>query len=292
LGRNRVDRRLAAVLASDVAGYRRMRRPCGTIALASIIVFLAVAALAVDAPNSRLSDDVALTKAAISLLAARDTAAVRDRLDPAMGQVSDDTLREMSDLIGGANEPTSVETIWSTETRNLQTGDGNSRILLEYGLTGKWVVVDAVVKTQADSKRFYRLFLTANALPLRELNAFHLFGKGPVQYLFLAGWIAAIVFTAWAITIAFRRLTGWRRWALIALMPLGLTPTVAVNWNTAQVWVLEAINNPTGHVIPIFTLRYPMALFGYTETRIPYLYVSAPLIALGYLIWQRRWSQR
>jgi hypothetical protein len=164
--------------------------------------------------------------------------------------------------------------------------------VLEYGLTGKWVVVDAVVRTQAASKRFTRLYLTVNALPLTEVNAFHLFGKGPVQYLFLAGWIAIIVFTAWAITVAFRRHTGWRRWALIFLMPLGLTPTVAVNWNTAQIWVLEAINNQAGYVIPLFALRYPMALFGYTETRVLYFYVSAPLIALGYLIWHWKWSRR
>jgi hypothetical protein len=252
--------------------------------------FWAVAAPAADAPNSRLADDVALTKATISLLAARDTAAVRDRLDPKMIQVSDETLRQMSDLIG-ANEPISIETIWSTETRNLQTGDGNSRVLLEYGLTGKWVVVDAVIKTEAASKRFIRLYLIVNALPLRELNAFQFFGKGPVQYLFLAGWIAVMVFTAWAVAVAFRGHTGWRRWALIFLMPLGLTPTVAVNWNTAQVWVVEAINNPAGHFIPIFALRYPMALFSYTETGAPYLYVSAPLITLGYLIWHRRRSQ-
>ena len=270
---------------------RRMRRICGTIAPASIMVFWAVAALAADAPNSRLSDDIALTKATVSLLAAKDTAAVRDRFDPAVGQVSDNTLRQMSDLIG-ASEPNSIETIWSTEMHNFQTGDGNSRIVLEYGFSGKWVVVDAGIKTEGASKRFYRFFLTANALPLSELNAFHLFGKGPVQYLFLAAWIAAIVFTAGAIIIAFRRHTGWRRWALIALMPLGLTPTVAVNWNTAQVWVLEAISNSAGQFIPIFAGRYPMALFAYTETRVPYLYVSAPLIALGYLIWQRRWSQR
>jgi hypothetical protein len=270
---------------------RRMRRMCGTIAAASIMVIFTVAALAVDAPDSRLSDDVALTKATVSLLAAKDTAAVRDRFDPAAGQVSDDTLRQMSDLIG-ASEPNSIETIWSTETRNLQTGDGNSRILLEYGLSGKWVVVDAGIKTEGASKRFYRFLFTTNALPLSELNAFHLFGKGPVQYLFLAGWIAAILFTAWAIIIAFRRHTGWRRWALIALMPLGLTPTVAVNWNTAQMWVLEAINNPAGQVIPLFAIRYPMALFAHTETLVPYLYISAPLIALGYLIWQWRWSPR
>jgi hypothetical protein len=165
LSGDRVDRRLAA----DVAGYSRLRRICGTIAPASIIVFLTVAALAVDAPNSGLSDDVALTKATVSLLAARDIAAVRDWLDPAMGQVSDDTLRQMSNLIG-ASEPTSIEPIWSTETRNLRTGDGNSRIPLEYGLTGKWVVVDAVVKTPGASKRFYRLFLTTNTLPVRRFT--------------------------------------------------------------------------------------------------------------------------
>jgi hypothetical protein len=260
-------------------------------AFASIMVFLAVAVQADDAPNSRLSDDTALTKATIALLAAKDTAAVRDRLDPAMGQVSDDKLRQMSDLIG-ASEPASIETIWSTETHDLQTGDGNSRILLEYGLTGKWLVVDVVVKTRDASKQFARLFLTSNRLPLRELNAFHLFGKGPVQYLFLAAWIATIVLTIWAIVVAFKRHKGLRRGVLIALMPLGLTPTVAVNWNTAQVWVLEAVNNPAGHVIPIFALRYPMALFSRTETLVPYLYISAPLIALGYLIWQWRRSQK
>jgi hypothetical protein len=269
---------------------RRIRRLCGTIAPASIMVVLAVAALADEAPDTRLSDDIALTKATVSSLVARDFAAVRNRLDPTIGQVSDDTLHQMSDLFG-ASAPTSIETISATETHELRTGDGNSRILLEYGLAGKWVVVDAVVKTTAATKRFPRLFFTANVLPLRELNVFHLFGKGPVQYLFLVGWIAAIGFTGWAITIAFRRHTGWRRWALIALMPLGLTPTVAVNWNTAQVWVLEAVTNSVGSFIPIFSLRYPMALFAYTETRAPFLYVSAPLIALGYLIWQRGWNR-
>jgi hypothetical protein len=266
---------------------RRLRRIGGAIAPASIMVFLAVAAPAADAPNARLADDIALTKATIVLLAAKDLAAVRDRLDPVLGPVSDDTMRQMSDVFG-AREPTSIETISASERHALQSGDGGSRIVLEYALTGKWVVVDATVKTEAGSKRFYRLFVTPNGLPLRELNAFYLFGKGPVQYLFLAGWIVAIALTGWAITIAFRRHTGWRRWGLIALMPLGLTPTVAVNWNTAELRVLEAISAPAADAIPIFAFRYPMALVGHTETLVPYLYISAPLIAFGYLIWQWR----
>jgi hypothetical protein len=254
--------------------------------------FCAAAALADDAPGSRLSDDVALTKAAVASLAAKDFKAVRDRFDPAIGQVSDDTLGQMAGLMG-TSEPVAIETIWSTETHNLQTGDGNSRIILEYKLAaGKWVVADAVVKTQGNSKRFTRLYLTANALPLSELNAFHLFGKGTAQYLFLAGWIAVIALTGWAMVLAFRRHVGWRRWALVFLMPLGLTPTVAMNWNTAHTWVLEAVSNAAGFSVPIFALRYPMAMFSRTETLAPYLCISAPLIALGYLVWYFGWLRR
>jgi hypothetical protein len=246
----------------------------------------AVAALAVETPNPRLSDDIALTKATISSLAAKDFAAVRDQLDPKLPKLSDDTLRQMSDLMG-PGKPLSVETVWSTETHNPQNEDGISRVLLEYALAGKWVVADAAVKTEGASKRFVRLYLFPNALPLKELNEFHLYGKGPLQYLFLAAWIAAIVLTGLAIIAAFRRHSGWRRWLFIVAMPFGLTPTVALNWNTAQMWVIEAVGNPAGHIIPVVAARYPMALFSYTEMGTPYLCISAPLFALGYLIWHR-----
>jgi hypothetical protein len=269
---------------------RRARQISRVIAAAFLAAFFAVAAFADDAQDSRLSDDIELTKATVSLLAAKDFAAVRDRLDPAIGQASDEALRKMSELIG-TSEPSAIETISAAERHNLQTGDGTSLILLEYKLTGQWVVVDAAVKTEAGSKRLPRLYLTANTLPLRELNAFHLFGKGALQYSFLAAWIATIALTGWAIIIAFRRHTGWRRWALIGLMPLGLTPTVAVNWNTAQVWVLEATSNSAGYVVPIIAIRYPMALFAHTELGATYFYVAAPLIAIGYLIWQRGWKR-
>jgi len=249
-----------------------------------ILLFLTVPAIAAEAPDARLSDDIALAKATIALLAAKDFTSVRGRLDAGMGPAPDETLDRMSNLFG-AGKPASVETISGTETRNVQTGAGNSRILLEYGVAGKWLVVDVAINTQADSKRFTRLYITANNQPLRELNAFHFYGKGLVQYLFLAGWLTVIALTAFAMLIAFRRHAGWSRWALILSMPTGLTPTVAVNWNTAQIWVIEAVSNSAGEVIPIFAFRYPMAMYGQTEIHVVYLYVSAPLIALGYLFW-------
>ena len=75
-------------------------------------------------------------------------------------------------------------------------------------------------------------------------------------------------------------------------MPLGLTPTVAVNWNTAQIWVIGAVSNSAGEVIPVVGMRYPMALFGFTELGATYFYISAPLIAIGYLVWRFRSSRK
>jgi hypothetical protein len=65
-------------------------------------------------------------------------------------------------------------------------------------------------------------------------------------------------------------------------MQLRLTPTVALNWNTAQAFVLEAFSNPVGYSIPIFAIRYP--ILGNTETGALCLYISAPLVAIAYLI--------
>src|SRR6185436_6773146 len=122
-------------------------------------------------------------------------------------------------------------------------GDGTSRILLEYGLAGRWSVVDAAVRTESGAKRLVQLYITTNNQSLRELNAFHFFGKGPVQYIALAGWLVVIALTAFAMMLAFKRHTGWRRWALIAAMPLGLTPTLAINWSSAHIWLIEATSN-------------------------------------------------
>ncbi len=250
----------------------------------TIVLLWAAASFAARAQDARITEDIALTKATISLLAAKNFAAIRDRLDATIGNPSDDMLGRMSGLLG-TGEASSIETIGANERHSIETGNGSSHILLEYGWTGKWIVVDAVVKTEGGSKRFTRLYLTANHLPLKELNAFHLVGKGPVQYLFLAGWLATIGLTGLAMIVAFRRHSGWRRWAFIAAMPAGLTPSLAVNWNTGQLWVLEAISNSAGQVIPVIAFRYPMVLYGTTETFMPYLYISAPLFAFGYLLW-------
>ena len=60
---------------------------------------------------------------------------------------------------------------------------------------------------------------------------------------------------------------------------------LAVNWNTAAISVLEAQTRNGVSFVPFFAARYPMAWLGYNEMLVPLVYVSAPLIAFGYLIW-------
>jgi hypothetical protein len=246
-------------------------------------------AIAEEAPNGRLSDDLALARSTISLLQTGDLTTVRGRFDPwVLGAGADDSLRRMSDALGH-DEPTSMHVVSAKETHDVQSGDGSSRLLLEYQFGNKWIVADATVKTVGADKRLTGLHFTVNALPLSELNAFRLVGKGPSQYLFLLSWLLTIALTGWAMYLALRRQSGWRRWLLVAMMPLGLTPAVAMNWNSAQIFILdEAFTNPAGSITPIFSIRYPMALFGNTETGTPYLYVSAPLLAVAYLVWLRK----
>jgi hypothetical protein len=109
---------------------------------------------------------------------------------------------------------------------------------LEYQIGLRWVVADVVVKTENNIKRVSGLYFSTNSQPLRELSVFHLSGKGFAQYAFLAGWIGIIGLTGWAMVLAFRRHSGWWRWALMIAMPLGLGPAVAMNWNNAAFWIL------------------------------------------------------
>jgi hypothetical protein len=250
----------------------------------------ASSAIAEEVPDARLSDDLALVRSTISLLQTGDFATVRGRFDPwVLGVGADESLRRMSDALGH-DEPTSVRVISAKETHNVQSGDGSSRILLEYQFGSKWIVADAIVKTVGTDKRLIGLNFAVNAVPLSELNAFHLVGKGAAQYLFLLSWLLTIALTGWAMYLAHRRQSGWRRWLLVTMMPLGLTPAMAMNWNSAQIFILEAFGNPAGYITPIFSIRYPMALLGHTETGAPYLYISAPLLAVAYPVWL--WMKR
>jgi hypothetical protein len=257
-------------------------------ALMSILLAYVAPASAADPTDARLIADVAVAKATITLLQSRDFTALHERLDPSIGPLPDDVLARMADPIAG--EAKSVETISSKGRFDLASGNGESQTILEYQIDPHWVVANVVVKTENNIKRVSGLFFSINSQPLRELNVFRLSGKGFAQYAFLAGWIGVIGLTGCAMVLAFRRHSGWRRWALMIVMPLGIGPAAAMNWSNGAFWTLGgAVTNGTASFYPILSVRIPMAwfgMFGGAEFGAPYLYMSAPLIAIVYLIWR------
>jgi len=268
---------------------RRARvRTSFAAALVSFIFGYVAPAFAADPTDARLMADVAVAKATITLLQSRDFTAARDRFHPAIGPLPDDVLARMGDVVAG--ETKSVETISSKGRFDLGPRNSESQTILEYQIGARWVVADVVIKTENDIKRISGLYFSVNSQPLRELNLFQLSGKRFAQYAFLAGWIGVIGLTGCAMVLAFRRHSGWRRWALMIAMPLGLGPAVAVNWSNGAFWMFGGtVTKGAATFVPILSGRFPMAwfgMFGGAEMGAPYLYMSAPLVAIGYLIWR------
>jgi hypothetical protein len=275
-------------------GSLRERRARASLAAAFMSAVFACfsPASAADPTDARLVADVALAKTTITLLQSRDFNAVRERLDPAIGPFSDDVLGRMADVIAG--EIKSIETVSSEGNFNVGNGDRESQTILEYQIGSRWIVADAVIKTENNIERISGLYFSVNNQSLRDSSIFS--GKGFVQYAFLAGWIGIIGLTGYAMVLAFRRHSGWRRWVLMITMPVGVGPAVAMNWTNAAFWTFGGFITKGGTTFyPIFTGRFPMAwfgMFGGTEFHLPYFYISVPLIAIGYLIWRASVQQR
>jgi hypothetical protein len=255
--------------------------------LMSLIFAHVIPIFAADNVDSRLMLDVVMAKETIAILKSRDFTAIRERSYPAIASLSDDVLSRFADTIAG--EAKSVETVSSKGTFDPASGNSESQTVLEYQIGSHWVVADVVVKTENSTKRISGLYFSVNSQPLRELGTFRISGKGYAQYAFLAGWIGVIGLTGCAILLAFRRHSGWRRWALVIAMPIGFGPTVAMNWNNGAFWIWGgSVTNSAVSFYPILGATFPMAWFGMlggTEFGVPVLSTSVPLIAIGYLIW-------
>jgi hypothetical protein len=268
---------------------RRARIRTGFAAALISFVFAYVApAFAADPTDPRLIADVAVAKATITLLQSRDYNAARRQFHANVGPLPDDVLARMADVVAG--EAKSVETISSKGRFDLGPGNSESQTILEYQMGARWVVADVVVKTENNTKRISGLYFSVNGQPLRDLSIFRLSDRGFAEYAFLAAWVGIVSLTGSAMVLAFRRHSGWRRWALTIAMPIGLGPAVAMNLGNGAFWSFGGIvTKGAASFYPILSARLPMAwfgIFGGAEFRAPYLYMSAPLIAIGYLIWR------
>ena len=248
----------------------RISMSLATALVLSTLAYIALA-FAEDPTDARLTADVAVAKETIALLQSRDFTAARRQFHPSTGALSDDALAQMASIVAG--EVKSVETTSSKGRFDLGPGNSESQTILEYQIGSRWLVADVVIKTENNVKRVAGLFFTVNSLPFRELSPFRLSGRGFSEYAFLAGWIGIVGLTGYSMVLAFRRNSGWRRWALMIAMPIGVGPAVALNLSNAAFWVLGG-SETRGAVsfYPVFSARFPMAcfaMFGGSEFGVP-----------------------
>jgi len=273
-------------MASNFRSVRELMKTSLAAALATLVFAYITTAFAADPTDARLVADITMAKATIALLQSRDFIGVRERLHPAIGPLSDDVLGRMSGVVAG--ETLSIETISSKGNFSPGTGNRESQTILEYHIGSRWVVANVVIKTENNVQRVSGLFFSVNNQPLKDSSV--LSGKGFVQYAFLAGWSGIIGLTGYAMILAFRRHSGWRRWVLTIAMPVGLGPAVAMNWSNAAFWTFGgSVTKGAATFYPTFSGRFPMAwfgMFGGADFQTPYFYVSVPLIAIGYLAWR------
>ena len=196
-------------------------------ALASLVFGYMTPAFAADPTDARLVADVTMAKATIALLQLRDFISVRERFHPAIGPLSDEVLGHMSGIVAG--ETQSIETVSSKGSFGPGTGNRESQTILEYHIGSRWVTANVVIKTENNIQRVSGLYFSVNNQSLKDSNI--LSGKGFVQDAFLAGWSGTIGLTGYAMILAFRRHSGWRRWVLTIAMPAGFGPAVAMNWS-------------------------------------------------------------
>lgn len=273
-------------MASNVRNGLELMKTSLAAALASLVFACITPAFAVDPTDARLAADVTWAKATIALLQSRDFIGVRERFDPAIGPVSDDAIGRMSGIVAG--ETQSIETVSSKGKFDPIAGNGESQTVLEYHIGSHWILANAVIKTENNIQRISGLFFSVNNRPLKDSS--FLSGKGFVQYAFLAGWGGIIGLTGYAMILAFRRHSGWRRWVLTIAMPVGVGPAVAMNWSNAAFWTFGgAETRGAATFVPIISGRFPMGwfgMFGGADFHTLYFYMSVPLIAIGYLAWR------
>jgi hypothetical protein len=273
-------------MASNFRSVRELMKASLAAALASLVFAYITPAFAADPTDARLVADVTMAKAVIALLQSRDFIGVRERFHPAIGPLSDDVLGGMSGAVAG--ETQSIETVSSKGNFGPGTGNRESQTILEYHIGSRWVTANVVIKTESNIQRVSGLYFSVNNQPLKDSNT--LSGKGFVQYGFLMGWSGIIGLTGYAMIMAFRQHSGWRRWVLTIAMPVGFGPAVVMNWSNAAFWTFggSEIRGATTFY-PFFSARFPMAwfgMFGGADFHTPYFSVSAPLIAIGYLGWR------
>jgi hypothetical protein len=175
--------------------------------------------------------DQALARNYIDLLRQRQIDRIEKATDPS---IADETLHgklvQMADLIP-TGEPTSVLLVGAYRTNVGESSTVN--LTYEYGFSGRWILSNVAVKTQAGKTSIVGISVIPQPESLEEQHKFKLVDKTVTQYLVLALVIVLPLLTLFALVVCIRTRMNGRKWPWILFVICGFGK-LAVNWTTGE----------------------------------------------------------
>jgi hypothetical protein len=221
------------------------------------------------------TEEQALAKSYIDHLRTRDFDSIEKAADPSIRSPAlRETLAKMASMV--PNEPPiSVKLVGAHSFHGADLRTLNTTFEYEYG--GKWLVANVVTQEKDGVKTIVGFNVYPRGESLEAENRFTLPGKDPIQYMVLAGAIAAALLTIYSLVVCVRTRVPGRKWPWVLFILVGFGK-LAVNWTTGE-WSVAPLS------VQLLSASAFAPLYG------PWtIAVSVPLGAVLFLIIHRRRS--
>jgi len=177
-------------------------------------------------------NEQAVAKGYIDQLRAHDFETIEKSLDKRIvGSDIRDTLEKMSALIP-ESEPRSIKLVGAQKYS--QNGVTSLNTTFEYQFPEGWLLVNVAIEKRDGTKVITGFNVYPRTQSLEEENRFSLVGKQPIHYFVLAGMIAAVLISLYALVACMRSKALSKKWLWILFILVGMSQ-LKVNW-TSGAW--------------------------------------------------------
>jgi hypothetical protein len=222
------------------------------------------------------SPSIDFVESAVADLQSKNIAAVEGKLDHSfVNQQSRSAFTQMTNLLP-SSPPKSIRlaSLWWTRGSNDAKTVWHTVLSLEYGIDGKWFLINAQVRTEEGEPPILEgLNLQPIPAPLEYFNRFSLQGKSRTHYLFLILLIAIGTQSAAALILCLRQKMPLGRKAIWSIGILSGFGTFTLNWTSGS----PQFHLVSFHMPPVGFLRAGLVA--------PYIFwFSVPVFAIWFLL--------
>lgn len=197
--------------------------------------------------------------------------------DPALAaQMNTDLLKRLQALFGGQSVK-SVKVVGSHFNKTPEFT--RYSFAYEYELTKQWLIADIVLQPEKGHLQIEGIHAQQMFQSLEQINAFTLTGRGAKFLIFLGAAILVPIFIIGTAIVCWRTPIPRGKWWWRILVLFGVT-SFTINWTTGAVqFQILSIN--------ILGAGFTQELYGPMI-----LQVGAPVAAILFWIWRRKWLPR